>query len=128
MKQIKTLLMWVGLILFAIIILTVFVPPAFVIGVIGKFWRRSIGKAMDEFSGDLKATAIVLDILGCVTIFTWLWFLFKKKDGYKFGSINDTVSYVLHRNYKHGTLTKFGFWLYETINKIDNGHFEIFEQ
>ncbi len=128
MKQIKTLLKWIGLILFAIIILTVFVPPAFVIGVIAKFWRRSIGNAMDEFSSDLKATAIVLDILGCVTIFNWLWFLFKKKNGYKFGSINDTVSYVLHRNYKDETLTKFGKWLYNTINRADNGHFEIFEK
>ena len=128
MKQINTLLKWIALIIFAIVILTVFVPPAFIIGVIAKFWRRSIGKAMDEFSGDLKATAIVLDILGCVTIFNWLWFLFKKKHGYKFGSINDTVSYVLHRNYKDGTLTDFGLWLYNTINRADKGHFEIFEK
>ena len=128
MKQINILLKWIALIIFAMIILTVFVPPAFIVGVIAKFWRRSIGKAMDEFSIDLKATAIVLDILGCVTIFNWLWFLFKKKNGYKFGSINDTVSYVLHMNYKDETLTKFGKWLYNTINRADNGHFEIFNK
>ena len=128
MKQINTLLKWVALIIFAIVILTVFVPPAFIIGVTAKFWRRSIGKAMDEFSSDLKATAIVLDILGCVTIFNWLWFLFKKKNGYKFGSISDTVSYVLHRNFKDETLTAFGLWLYNTINRADNGHFEIFDK
>ena len=127
LQRIKTLLIWLLLMIFAVVILVVFVPPAFIVGIVGKFWRTKIGNGLDEFSTDLKNTSITLDVLGNITVFNWLWFLFKRKSGYKFGKLNETISYVLWRNYTAETLTGFGLLLYKMIDSFDRGHFKIFE-
>ena len=65
-----------------------------------------------------------LDLLGNVTIFNWLWFLFKTKEGYKFGNVRETISYVLKVNYEQDTLRYLGKPLYNIINKLDPEHFD----
>ena len=115
---------WFGLMVFAIVILVVFVPPAFFIGLVSKFWRKKIGSGLDEYGKDLHKLSFTLDLLGNVTIFNWLWFLFKTKDGYKFGELRETISFVLHQNHKTNTLTKFGTFIYNSIVKVDRKHFE----
>ena len=49
---------------------------------------------------------------------------FKTKDGYKFGNVRETISYVLKVNYEAGTLRYLGKPLYNIINKLDPGHFD----
>jgi len=41
---------------------------------------------------------------------------------YKFGNIDETVSSVLGKNQKRGTLTKSGRWLNRLLNKLDKNH------
>ena len=53
-KRIKTLLIWIGLFIMSILILLFFCLPAFIVGVVAKFWRTKIGKGLDEFAEDLK--------------------------------------------------------------------------
>ncbi|MDR6548550.1 hypothetical protein J2810_004640 [Chryseobacterium rhizosphaerae] len=128
MKRILTLLQWLLLFVLAIVILIVFSPICFIIGVISKFWRKKVGQGLDDFTENLAAVTYTLDLLGNVTLFDWLWFVWKKKDGYKFGQKGETISYVLWKNVKQKTITKIGLYLYSTINFFDEGHFEIFEK
>ena len=73
---------------------------------------------------DLKKVNYTLDLLGNVTIFNWLWFLFKTREGYKFGNVRETISYVLKVNHEQSTLRYLGKPLYNIINKLDPGHFD----
>lgn len=127
MKRVLIVLMWFCLIISAIVVLLAFVLPAFIVGVFSKFFRRKIGNALDEFSSDLRGVAVVVDFMGNVTIFNWLWFLFKKSEGYKFGNYHQTISEVLHLNFKTKTLTWFGLAIYNSIKFLDRKHFECFE-
>ena len=88
------------------------------------FYRKTIGTGLDDLAIDLKKVNYTLDLLGNVTIFNWLWFLFKTKDGYKFGNVRETISYVLKVNYEQDTLRYLGKSLYNIINKLDPGHFD----
>ena len=124
LTRIKSVAVWLLIFIFAVIILVVFVPPAFMVGLIAKFFRRKIGAGLDELAADLRGLNLVLDILGNVTIFNWLWFLFKSKDGYRFGSYKETISFVLKLNYDAGTLRFLGLPLYNFINFLDKGHFD----
>lgn len=58
----------------------------------------------------------------------WMGSLFnlvlKKSDGYKFGNIDQTISYVIGRNHLDGTLTKFGTVVYKFLNWIEKDHCE----
>jgi len=122
-KRIATVLQWFGLMLFAMLVLLL-TPIAFIIGLFFIFFRRKIGKALDQLGTDLRKVAFTLDLLGNVTIFNWLWFLFKKKEGYHFGNLGETVSDALGKNIQQGTLTNFGkFWV-RVILFCDKKHFE----
>lgn len=125
--RIKTLIQWLLLFVLAIVILFLFAPISFIIGLISKFWRKKIGSGLDDFTQNLQAVTYTLDLLGNVTLFDWLWFLFKKKDGYRFGQKGETISFVLWKNFKQKSLTKFGQYLYSTIDFFDKGHFNVFE-
>ena len=127
MKRLLNLLQWLLLFVIATVILIVFCPIAFIIGVISKFWRKTLGVGLDDFTENLSNVTYTLDLLGNVTLFDWLWFIWKKREGYKFGQRGETISYVLWKNVKQKTITKTGNYLYNLINFFDNGHFEIFE-
>lgn len=128
LKRIFAVLKWILLILFGIFVLTVFGIPAFVIGVIAKFWRKKVGKGFDDLAEELRPVGVIIDILGAYTIFNWLWFIIKTKDGYRFAQNYETVSYVLWRNKKENTLRYLGSVLYDIIEFLDKGHFDVFEK
>ena len=123
LKRIKTILMWIIIGILSFYLLKYVVPIAFIIGTFMLFYKKTIGIGLDDLAIDLRKVNYTLDLLGNVTIFNWLWFLFKSKDGYKFGNIRETISYVLKVNYEAGTLRYLGKPLYNIINKSDPGHF-----
>ena len=123
-KRIKTILMWIVIGIFSFYLLKYVAPISFVIGCFLLFYRKTIGTGLDDLAIDLRKVNYTLDLLGNVTIFNWLWFLFKTKDGYKFGNVRETISYVLKVNYEAETLRYLGKPLYNIINKLDPGHFE----
>ena len=124
MKGVITLFKWIFLGVFAFLILKYVTPIAFLIGLFTHFFRRQIGEGISTLSIDFKYIALSLDQLGNVTVFNWLWFLFKTSKGYMFGNPDETISYVLKINHDEQTLTKFGLLLYNIINMIDKGHFD----
>lgn len=44
------------------------------------------------------------------------------QDTYKFGMVNETISYVIAKN--RGKLNKFGIFIHDVIEWIDEGHFD----
>ena len=124
LKRIKTIFMWILIGIFSFYLLKYIAPIAFIIGAFMLFYRKTIGTGLDDLAIDLKKVNYTLDLLGNVTIFNWLWFLFKIKNGYKFGNVRETISYVLKVNYEQDTLKYLGKSLYNIINKLDPGHFD----
>ena len=123
LKRVKTIFMWILIGILSFYLLKYVAPIAFIIGAFMLFYRKTIGTGLDDLAIDLRKVNYTLDLLGNVTIFNWLWFLFKSKDGYKFGNVRETISYVLKVNYEAGTLRYLGKSLYDIINKLDPGHF-----
>lgn len=123
-RRVGLVLLWIIIFIVAIIVLIAFAPPAFIVGVISKFFRKKVGTGFDELAVDLRGLNVAIDLLGNVTVFNWLWFLFKTKEGYKFGSYRETISFVLKINHDAGTLRFFGRPLYNFINFLDRGHFD----
>ena len=124
LKRIKTIFMRILIAIFSFYLLKYVAPIAFIIGIFMLFYRKTIGTGLDDLAADLRKVNYTLDLLGNVTIFNWLWFLFKSKNGYKFGNVRETISYVLKVNYEQGTLRYLGKPLYNIINKLDPGHFD----
>ena len=123
LKRIKTVLMWIIIGILSFYLLKYVAPIAFIIGAFMLFYKKTIGTGLDDLAVDLRKVNYTLDLLGNVTIFNWLWFLFKSKNGYKFGNVRETISYVLKVNYEAETLRYLGKPLYNIINKLDPGHF-----
>ena len=121
-KRIKTILMWIVIGIFSFYLLKYVAPISFVIGCFLLFYRKTIGTGLDDLAIDLKKVNYTLDLLGNVTIFNWLWFLFKTKDGYKFGNFNETISSALGKNERDKTLSKTGKLLVKILDFLDKNH------
>lgn len=66
--------------------------------------------------------AVGLDQIGnavCRDLFNRLLI---EKDGYKFGKVNETISSVLGKNERDGTLSLGGLLLVILLDTIDKGH------
>jgi len=48
----------------------------------------------------------------------------KSLKSYRFGNINDTISYALAKNWKVGNLTRLGWLLVNLLEWLDEGHME----
>jgi hypothetical protein len=68
--------------------------------------------------------AVSVDQLGNVVMGTLFNDIFIRKYGHKFGDEDQTVSMVLGVNKKMGTLTKFGKFIADVLNKIEPNHVE----
>ena len=124
LKRITTIIMWLGLMIFAIIILS-FAPIFFFLGLIKIFWKKTIGKGLDELGEDLRCVAFVLDKLGNVTVFNWLDF--SDSETPKYGEPHQTISEVLYCRNKANKLTFLDALIYKLITALDKKHFEVFE-
>lgn len=72
--------------------------------------------------GYFKSSAINLDKFGNREFRTLLNKTLIIENGYKFGSINETISGVLGKNERDKTLTKTGKRLVFILNKLDKNH------
>ena len=69
---------------------------------------------------------IGIDQIGNVILAPFLnrFCLIDDKEASKFGSVTETISYVLALNYFTNYLTPFGLWLVKVLEKIDENHME----
>lgn len=124
LKRILTIIKWIFLMVFAIIILS-FAPILFLIGLVKIFYKTKVGKGLDDLGDDLRCVAFVLDKLGNVTVFNWLDF--SSAETPKYGNPTQTISEVLYMRNKVNTLTFLDRLIFKLIDGLDKGHFEVFE-
>ena len=124
LKRVLNTFKWFLLFVFAITILCV-APIAFLYNLIKLFWKTRIGIGIDNLNNELRTVCYTLDVLGCVTVFNWFDHY---KDRHSYGISGESVSEVLYYRNKENKLTKFDKFLYVNIDKIDKGHFNIFDK
>jgi len=110
----------IGLLLFLISIVLFLVtgPFGFLYGVLHGLFTKG-AKGVGEY---LLKIAISIDQLGNVLMQHLLNVLWVKKDGYKFGNRDETISSALGRNNQLGTLTGFGKVIDKILDLIDPNH------
>ncbi|HUH46522.1 MAG TPA: hypothetical protein VLZ54_05160 [Arenibacter sp.] len=110
----------IGILLFLISVLlfVVTVPLGFIYGLLYGLFKKGM-TGMGEF---LLKIAISIDQLGNVAMQHLLNLLWIKKDGYKFGNRDETISSALGKNNRLGTLTLFGKFIDAFLDLIDKGH------
>lgn len=124
LKRILTIIKWIFLMVFAIIILS-FAPILFLIGLVKIFYKTKVGKGLDKLGSDLRNINLSLDEMGCLTVFNWLDF--STDDRAKYGIPGQKISYVLYLRNKSNQLTFLDNLIYKLIVKLDKPHFEVFE-
>lgn len=116
----------IGILLFIVALLLAFIvmPLGFVYGIVkniltfrGKTLILVINKAF-------YMIAYAIDQLGNVVCQFLFNDLMIKKDGYKFGDPDKTISYVLGINKQDGTLSGFGGLIVALLHLIDPNHVE----
>lgn len=122
-KRIWIILQWILIMIFALIILA-FAPIFFFVGLVKIFWKTKIGNGLDALGDDLRCVNFVLDKLGNVTVFNWLDF--SGPETPKYGLPHQTISEVLYLRNKVNKLTFLDNIIYGLIEKLDKGHFEVF--
>ncbi len=110
----------VGFLLFLIslILLVVTGPLGFIYGLVHSLIRHGL-RGVGEY---LLKIAVSIDQLGNVMMQHLLNALWIKKDGYKFGNRDETISSALGRNKRLGTLTAFGKLIDRILDMIDPNH------
>ena len=72
--------------------------------------------------GYFKSSAVNLDRFGNSEFRTLFNLTLKKKEGYKFGNIEETISSVLGKNHRDNTLSFAGKVLVFILDTIDKNH------
>lgn len=91
------------------------------------FWSIINFKVISFFKywADLVYTINVgIDKIGNVLLAAFLNRFAVKTDFYKFGNIDDTISYALALNLKENNLTRLGIFIVNVLEYIDPGHME----
>lgn len=119
LKYIGTALLNIVLILTAIVLYIIIAPINFFYVILFQepfTWKR--------FSGYFRSEAVNIDRYGNYSYRGILNATLIKKNGYKFGNFNETISSVLGKNQRDKTLTKTGKALVWILDTIDKNHCE----
>lgn len=110
----------IGFLLFVISILLLLItgPIGFLYGIFHNLFKSGFRGVGAYF---LKI-AISIDQLGNVLMQHLLNAVWIKKEGYRFGNRDETISSALGRNKRLGTLTAFGRWIDRVLDSIDPNH------
>ena len=78
--------------------------------------------SIDSMSQIFGRLAISIDMAGNVLLANVMNDISISSNGYKFGNRKETISSVLGKNMKDGTLTAFGIFLQKALDFIDEDH------
>jgi hypothetical protein len=106
------------LLFIALTLMFVIVPIASVYKIIRALLHRNTRELKVWFYG----TARTIDIFGNVVAADLFNDTLIKRDGYRFGRRGETISSVIGKNYRDGTLTRVGSLLRKTLDFIDDNH------
>lgn len=90
----------------------------FFINLYKRRWSFSFKRLDQQFlsiatSVDASGNVVCKDLFSLILI---------QKGGYEFGKRKETISSVLGKNQRDGTLTGLGIWVANTLDKIDPNH------
>lgn len=111
-------LLGILLFLISIVLLVITGPVGFVYGLFHSLFSKGF-RGLGEY---LLKIAISIDQLGNVQMQHLLNVLWIKKEGYKFGNRDETISSALGRNNKLGSLSGFGKAIDQFLDFIDPNH------
>lgn len=120
--SLKKLLFSSLLLLIALSLFTVLMIPAFIISLISVFINKKLHEGIYRLGEIIYSGAISIDQFAN-TAFQEFWNItLKKKEGYKFGNPDETISGVLGKNKQNKTLSKVGIILDKILDFLDNNH------
>lgn len=121
-KIIKNLLVNVFLVFITVKLLKYLLIPAIIITLIISFFKRKVGNGVQNISQYLRTVAVAIDQLGNVVCKDLFDVTLIKKQGYRFGNPDETISGVLGKNQKLNTLTFTGKVLNSILSLIEKDH------
>jgi 8-oxo-dGTP diphosphatase len=101
----------------AFVLVALIAPIAMIFGSILALCKREANKYFTDI-------AIAIDVFGNVSCKYLFNLILITSDGYQFGLRKETISSVLGKNKKKGTLTMFGSFVSYILNKLDPNHVE----
>ncbi|PCJ96260.1 MAG: NUDIX hydrolase [Flavobacteriaceae bacterium] len=111
---------FIGLLLFFISIILIVITGS--LGFIYGVFYSLFTKGFSGVGAYLLKITISIDQLGNVLMQHLLNSVWIKRNGYKFGNRDETISSALGRNNKLNTLTGFGKFIDKTLNTIERDH------
>ena len=114
-----------GIILYILstILTVIFLPIGMVYGFIKTIWKRQFFKALKDVDTKFVTMTVVVDFFGniiCAELFNSI--LISKNSKCRFGKRKETISSVLGKNERDGSLLYLGKQLCKILNKIDKNH------
>ncbi len=106
------------LLILSLILLIITGPIGILYGIFYSLFKKHVSGLGDYF----LEIAISIDQLGNVVMQHLLNLLWVKKNGYKFGNRDETISSVIGKNLKNKSLTSFGKIISNILDKIDPNH------
>lgn len=116
------LLLNVVLVFIAVKLLKYLLVPAILVTLVISFFRTKVGNGFINVSDYLRSVAVSVDQLGNVVCKDLFDLVLIKKEGYKFGHPDETISSVLGKNQLLDTLTGVGKCLNAILSFIEKDH------
>ena len=122
LKIAGNLLLNIVLVFIAVKLLKYLLLPAIIVTLAISFFKRKGGNGFENVSAYLRTVAVSVDQLGNVVCKDLLDLTLIKKQGYKFGNPDETISGVLGKNQNLKTLTITGRVLNYVLSLIEKDH------
>lgn len=107
----------------ATICMLVFAPIGLPTSVLFTWWNRSLPYAITRLNEQYTSLAVCKDVLLGIALAPLLNKILITKDSiYKFGIFPQTISYVIGINHINGSITKFGVFWFNFLNRVDSNH------
>jgi hypothetical protein len=101
----------------------VFAPIGLPTSVLFTWWNRSLPYAIARLNEQYTSLAVCKDVLLGIALAPLLNKILITKDSiYKFGIFPQTISYVIGINHINGSITKFGVFWFNFLNRVDSNH------
>jgi len=122
LKIAGNLLLNIVLVFIAVKLLKYLLLPAIIVTLAISFFKRKVGNGFENVSAYLRTVAVSVDQLGNVVCKDLLDLTLIKKQGYRFGNPDETISGVLGKNQNLKTLTITGRVLNYVLSLIEKDH------
>lgn len=109
--------------LVASICMLIFVSVTFLLSFVFTWWNRSLPYTIKRLNEQYLSLAICKDVLLNIALAPLFNNILITKDSiYKFGIFPQTISYVIGINHINGSITKFGVFWFNFLNRVDSDH------